>query len=398
MLQIFRKDNGGLWGELRAKKKAATPTVTSPMEDNSGYLQQQAEASAGSLENSLFGDQAWENKLSYRRMRTVLNTMKQFTAAGSKGRRGRFSISGSGSAGVFTSLRRMSLFSGGGRQNSLNDMSEDNSDATKSSLFACFRRKPKTGNASKLNAVLSKYEEGEDVPAGTAPLYPPASFSRKASVKSIKFGAGTKEGTKDRDEILSQVGSEAQSVLGVAGSAAASDAQSVGSAPRQSRRVSFSASGQATALQGSPGGASVSRKSILAGGSGGSSKVVPTDSPAMDAGSRKGRRGSNGSLTSLGSGGSRSKQGNAGTKGRRSSGSKRGKPSKDEDLSDSGSEGDGPIQEGDEGDGADDRSVVSITAMFKRVSSFAMLSGGSGAESEDPNVHPKYCMCGCRAY
>lgn len=396
MLQIFRKDNGGLWGEMRAKKKAVVASAPPVIEDNSGsgHLLDPS-LSAGSLENSLFGDKAWGSKLSYTRMRNVLNAMRQITAAGGRSRRGRFSLSGSSGPNLFTSLRRLSLSSAGGRQNSLNSISEENSSTSKKrSLFGCFRRKPPpSGNVSKLNAVLSKYDETEVAPVCAAPLYSAASFSRKPSAKSAKLN-GSSQRSQGPD-----------SVVGTTGSVLGSEAEAVVANPRQSRRVSFSQVG----FSDSPGGASSGTRKSIGG------KVAPSDTASVDTGtgSRKGRRSSNASVSSMGSSDTRSKSKQAAataaagdaaaskgpSPGRRAS--RRGKPSRDEDLSDSDDEG----QAGAGGAGAgawddgEDRSVVSVTSLLKKMSSFSMLSGGGGSSSEhDPNVHPKHCMCGCRAY
>lgn len=403
MLQIFRKDNGGLWGEMRAKKKAVLAAAPPATDDNSGgsYLFEPSGASGGSLDDSLWGDKAWSNKLSYNRMRNVLNTMKQLRGAGGKTRQGRFSISGSVGSNLFTSLRRISLSSAGGRQNSINSISEESSSAPKSvSIFCCCfsRAKVKSeGTVSKLNAVLGKYDEVADIEipvrVNSTPLYPAATFSQKPSAKSIKFG--TTDG-------------------GDGSAIAPSEAEVLAANTRQNRRVSFSETGYGGE---SPGALSTQSRKSLGGSSvkvapfvaadtssvGTGAGVCSVDTGVETAGSRKARRGSNASMSSFGSSkqqigvapgvggstkGARSGSISGGAGGSSSSSRKRGKPTRDEDLSDSDDEG--------AGDDVDDRSVVSVTSLLKRVSSFGLLSGAS--VEQDPNAHPKYCMCGCRRY
>lgn len=76
------------------------------------------------------------------------------------------------------------------------------------------------------------------------------------------------------------------------------------------------------------------------------------------------------------------------------------RPDHDEDLSDS-DDGD-PDNYFDENDDEDETRSVG-GSILKKISSFAMLSVGSGNDDEErrksnPNIHPKHCMCGCRAY
>ncbi len=210
-----------------------------------------ADPSTGSLENSLFGDKAWGNKLSYNRLRNTLNAMQSFAAAAGGVRRNSMSKRHSQ---VFSSFRRMSIGSGNSRQNSFvgaSEMPDAAASVQKSSLWGWFSfssssqaaaaRKPR--EVSKLNAVLSQYDENmeqekltvaQNIPnpsPAAPPLYPAASFCRKSRGASEDvYDAGV-----NREEDLNTTGS----VAGTTGSA-------FGGSPtltnRKGRRVSFSKS------------------------------------------------------------------------------------------------------------------------------------------------------------
>ena len=209
-----------------------------------------ADPSTGSLENSLFGDKAWGNKLSYNRLRNTLNAMQSFAAAAGSVRRNSMSKRHSQ---IFSSFRRLSVGSGTSRQNSFVGTTEAQNEAAasgrKSSLLGWLlfssssqtaARKPR--EVSKLNAVLSQYDEKVEEEKLTtvhsvspspaaSPLYPAASFRRKSrGVSEDIHDAGVK-----RDEDLNTTGS----VAGTTGSV-------FGGSPaltnRKGRRVSFSKS------------------------------------------------------------------------------------------------------------------------------------------------------------
>jgi hypothetical protein len=200
MLQIFKKDNTGIWKDLRARNQAQLQAAqpgqrVAAVEDDFQGLASALGVSEGSLENSLFGDRAWSGKLSYSRLRGALDTMRAFSQNPGKGAGRRFTLSSAGG-----SFRKTSLF---GRQNSLNDASlGDNSDNAmrgvpvvpllRRLLCGCCSQRNVRNHSSKLNTVLSNFDESavpETAVATAAPsssgaastYYPPARFRQEAA-------------------------------------------------------------------------------------------------------------------------------------------------------------------------------------------------------------------------
>jgi hypothetical protein len=224
MLQIFRKDNTGLWKDVSAQSKviAEKARASAPVpqssdaagEDSVGVLG----LSGGSLENSLFGDKAWGEKLSYRRVRTALSTMQQFAQSPGKGSfKHRFSLSSVGSfrKSGFFGMASGSLHHSAGngvdaRQNSTNSLvngedSEGNQGQRPKSLAsrwlccACASRHRVRNHSSKLNTVLSRFDDNEeelpvdlsDKPGRTGSYYPVANLkaSGVGGASSVRAGA-----------------------------------------------------------------------------------------------------------------------------------------------------------------------------------------------------------------
>jgi hypothetical protein len=226
MLQIFRKDNSGIWQDMRSQSRALALSMKPPPSSSPGAkaaasgreedLQPAGGAddshdgnslsggalglSAGSLENSLFGDSAWGDKLSYSKVRGVLGAMKHFAQTGraTGGRKSRFSLSSGGGSfrgGSFLSgvMRRMSRSDSFGRQSSVNGITSESAGqqgaAPARGVLFCLTccRKPGRNHGSKLNQILSSYDESAELPAGSlpgapsAPYYPAASFRSSAA-------------------------------------------------------------------------------------------------------------------------------------------------------------------------------------------------------------------------
>ena len=389
MMQIYRKDNKGFWKDINIKQRAF-------ISEQQG-ASQQMDTSDNSGDGSMFASGWASDKLSYAHMRNVMDTMKQFSSSGRQSGRGRFTLMGAGAGSLFGSSRRLSL-SSLGKQNSMNSLVDgDNSVSNLSSappqrsclkfIFCCFcccgpKQKPPM---SKLNAVLSQYDESAENVLGTTPLYPGGSVRRKSKIPFV------------------------DSPDNVADSVAATNGASETSIKR---RVSFSAKKITIGKSQQFGsGKSADNGSIKSGATG--DVGVAAGAGAFSSG----RKGSNkvfpstGSVSSLGNDSDKNKKGastnitnavltvnivqgnsaalaKAGAKAARTArnNAKMSKPTADEELSDSDDESDAP----------DDRSGVSLS---KKMLSNFFFGGNSGADDEvESDVHPKYCMCGCRRY
>lgn len=391
MLQIFRKDNTGFWRDVRSKSRAiaaAQPPMTILEEEGEDNSQCTNTAGAlglseGSMENSLFGDKAWGSKLSYTRMRTVLNNMKQFAA--SSGRKGRFSLTANGSfrSGV-------SFLSGSMKQNSLNNLNEDSSiDGSSSGVWCCMciPRRRGRNHSSRLNSVLSKYDENQHeleqqqqeghfgltplsspTKPGGVPYYPPASIKSNPSRPS-------------------QVGAEIPS--------APIESPISPATSRPSRRVSFTQAGFDTkVISEASSPEKIQTKGILRDrlnsvGSGVSALgESPVSSPGISPTKKKtlapgaGATGPADSVGSLGRSTSRKSVASKASSSRRSSRQQR------QDQADASEE---DLE-------ADNRSVVSYTSAASLMRRLWLGGGDEDSSGSKAKAHPKHCMCGCRAY
>jgi hypothetical protein len=231
MLQIFRKDNTGLWKDVRAQSKviADKARASAPVQQSSDGAGDDSVGalglSSGSLENSLFGDKAWSEKLSYRRVRTALSMMQQFAQSPGKGSfKYRFSLSSGGSFrgnGIFgmASASSHSHSAGNGmgvRQNSMNSLvngedSDGNQGQRPRSLAsrwlccACASRHKVRNHSSKLNTVLSGFDDEEkeaqrdlsDKPGRTGSYYPTASLKVPGASTTSSGRAGASRSSEE---------------------------------------------------------------------------------------------------------------------------------------------------------------------------------------------------------